>query len=68
MGKFTCNKCNVSMQWLPTIRWGVGLIGFFLFVMMIFHWGELEAAYVGILADWAENGFHPILVNINGQG
>jgi len=56
------------MQWLPTIRWGVGMIGFFLFVMMVFHWGELEAAYVGILADWAENGFHPILVNINGQG
>jgi len=53
------------MQWFPRFYWGLGFIGFFLFIMLLFHWGELEAAYLGILADWAAHGFHPIVVNIN---
>ncbi len=65
MVKVTCTKCNNQLQWMPRIHWGLGFIGFFLFIMLLFHWGQLEAAYLGILADWAENGFHPITVIIN---
>lgn len=65
MAKLTCNKCNNDIALMPRIHWGLGFIGFFLFIMLLFHWSALEAAYLGILADWAANGFHPIVVNIN---
>jgi len=65
MGKITCSKCSNDLNLFPRLHWGLGFIGFFLFIMLIYHWGELEAAYLGILADWALHGFHPITVVIN---
>ena len=63
--KTICGRCKRDLTTSIAPRFGWGFIGFFLFIMLLFHWGDLEAAYVGILKDWAENGLTFVKVVIN---